>query len=220
MSTLGYVLVAIALIAFRSVVKGRAANIVEDLGDTFVAAIRGDVASLREIGSRTGDTTTAPQATPVPSTSGVTGESGFASNSGGRIYAAALRLGKGKRYGWGATGPNSYDCSGLMWRACIAAGAYRGARFTTATIPFNDQFKRVTDPRTDDIVCWIGSHMGVVTAKDEFYSAMNYQSGIGLAKISTWGGGKRQPAYFRPTTVVAANASVGTGASGGSGGSW
>jgi cell wall-associated NlpC family hydrolase len=218
MSTLGYVLIAVAALALRSVLKGRAANIAEDLGDTFVAVIRGDVPTLREINARTGESTTAPQA--VPTTPGASGDAVFQSSTGGAIYANALKLGKGKRYGWGATGPNAYDCSGLMWRACIAASAYHGARFTTTTIPFNDQFTRVTDPRPDDIVCWIGSHMGVVVAKDEFYSAMNYQSGIGLAKISTWGGGKRTPTYFRPTTVISKDAGTGKGASGGGGGSW
>jgi len=30
----------------------------------------------------------------------------------------------GKPYVWGATGPNAYDCSGLMLRAFQAAGIY------------------------------------------------------------------------------------------------
>lgn len=213
MNTIGYILIIAAGLMLRSVMKGRAAHIGSDTIDAFTAFIRGDTKALKEVASRTGDSTIAPQSVPA---SGNTGASGF----GGSIYQAALKLAKGAHYQWGGTGPTGYDCSGLMWRACQNAGVYTGSRFTTATIPLNNQFREVTDPQNDDLVVWIGRHMGVVIGKDQFYSARNYQSGIGVSSISGWGMGK--PRYYRPVAVAGKNpaAGAGKGESGGGGGSW
>lgn len=40
----------------------------------------------------------------------------------------------GKPYVWGAEGPNSFDCSGLLWYAFKQAGAKVGGRWTTHTM--------------------------------------------------------------------------------------
>lgn len=46
---------------------------------------------------------------------------GGASGDAGKAIAFA-RAQIGKWYQWGATGPNTYDCSGLTWRSWLAAG--------------------------------------------------------------------------------------------------
>jgi peptidoglycan DL-endopeptidase CwlO len=119
------------------------------------------------------------------------------------LSIAAVMLGhKAKGYRWAATGPDYYDCSGLIWRATQLIG-YKGARFTTATLPGLKQFRRLQDREVnvDDIVHWpaghggVTGHMGVVTGGDMFYSARSVRSGIGEAKISTFR--KAKPRYYR-----------------------
>lgn len=219
MNTLGYLFVFVAALLIRAVVKGRAANVTQDLGDALTAAIRGDAAAFKEVANRTGDSGKAPQAV-IQATPGTSGDSAFTPTKG-LIGAAAIKRGsRAKGYGWGATGPTYYDCSGLMWRACQDADVYSGGRFTTQTIGLNAGFKRVADPQVDDIVCWTNQHMGVITGNDTFYSAKSYKSGIGYDKISTWKAiGK--PVYYRPVKAqLKPTGSAGKGISGGGGGSW
>jgi peptidoglycan DL-endopeptidase CwlO len=217
MNTLAYLFIFTAVILMRAVSRGRAANVMEDLSDAFLAAIRGDSNGLREVANRTGTSTTAPV---VQSTQSSRGESAFANGTAGAIGQNAVRLGSlAKGYRLGATGPTYYDCSGLMWQACKAARAYTGIRFTTATLHLSKQFTEVTEPMLDDIVVWRNHHMGVVTGKDKFYSAMNSHDGIGYATISTWASGKQgTPRYYRANTVQ--RGSSGQGAGGGGGSSW
>lgn len=220
MNTLAYLLLFAAAIGLNAVRKGRAANIAEDLGDAFIGAVRGDGKAIREVFNRSGASTVAPQAELPASTPGVRGESAFKPSTGGAITRAATKRGSlAKGYRWGATGPDYYDCSGLMWRACQDAGVNVGGRFTTATFSGNKAFTRVSKPAPDDIVLWPFQHIGVVTGDDTYYSAISTKRGIGSGKISAqpFKGG---PQYFRATNVRADNAGVSTGASGGKGGSW
>ena len=113
------------------------------------------------------------------------------------VSAAAVALGKtAKGYRFGASGPDYYDCSGLMWKATRKAGVYTGGRFTTWTIGGNAAFGKVSSPVVGDLVVWPTHHMGVVTGKNQFYSAKNSRDGIGYATISTWRNGE-SPVYMR-----------------------
>lgn len=219
MNTVAYLFIFAAIVLLRAVARGRAANITEDVSDAFLAFVRGDARGFREVANRTGDSLSAPEALPA-ATQGTSGVSAFADSTGGAIAKNAVRRGSLARgYKLGATGPDYYDCSGLMWRACMDARAYKGIRFTTATIGAIKQFTRVDTPRVDDLVVWPRHHMGVVTGDDRFYSAMNSRDGIGYARISTWSGGKQgKPVYYRPTTVEQGSAEQGAG--GGGAGSW
>lgn len=200
MNTLGYLFILISILVIRQVFKGRVMNIGEDLTDTFVAFTTGDTDALAGILARTGDSATADKAeaaagfgnnTPVPPNP----------NSG--LVAAAQRRGQAaKGYRWTATGPDYYDCSGLMWRACQDIG-YKGPRFTTADVRQRKGFTVVAVGVPGDIVLWpAGSggptgHMGVMTGADQFYSARSVRSGIGTSKISTFR--KTKPLYVRFT---------------------
>lgn len=231
MNTIGYLFLFVAAILVNQVRKGRGANVGEDVSDAFLAAVRGDGAALKEVLSRAGTGTDAPVASAgLPTgTPGTAGQPVFAATgpnaTGGAIGHAAVKRGSAaKGYKWGAAGPDYYDCSGLMWRACQDAGAYPktgvgSSRFVTASIAMNSAFQKVPTPAIDDIVCWIGQHMGVVTGPDTFYSAMSTKQGIRSAKISVQRFATA-PVYYRPKTVVTGAAGTGKGASGGSGGSW
>jgi hypothetical protein len=220
MNTIAYLFVFAAAIMLRAVSKGRAENIGEDLSDGFLALIRGDGKAFREVASRTGDSLEAPQSA-VAATSGSSGLTGLPTN--GAIGRAAVKRGsQAQGYKWGRTGPDFYDCSGLMWRACQDAGVYPkgdGNRFTTATIRLSKFFTLVDgQPAIDDIVVWAPAlgqvgHMGVVTGTDKFYSARSAKSGIGYSTISSFR--KGAPKYYRAKTGAA-----GDTAGGGGGGSW
>lgn len=119
------------------------------------------------------------------------------------VLDAAKALGAtAKGYRFGTDGPDYYDCSGLIFRACQNADVYLGARFTTYSVVRNSQFERVTNPRIDDIVVWsenaVHGHMGVISGPDEFYSARSVEHGLGYLRISTFHVYPVSPIYLRP----------------------
>lgn len=223
MTTLGWLLILIGILVARQVSKGRVMQLGEDLSDALLALASGDTDSLGEILTRTG-----PSAKPTAAdlaifnlTAGVTG--GITTAGGtiaGGIGDATQQLQKGiesslalaavtlgsraKGYRWAATGPDYYDCSGLIWRAAQGVG-YKGFRFTTATISAAPGFKRISPPATqgpgvisatvNDVVVWPMHHMGVITGPGKFYSARNPKDGIGESSIA--GFRKEAPVYYR-----------------------
>lgn len=229
MSTLAWLLLLSGFVILRQVSKGRVSNLGEDLSDAFLAITRGDSKALTEVMSREGESDEPAFAAlgdamgtavvGVAGASGITAQE-IAKAIGGQVkgleakgnkslvIAAAILGSKAKGYRWAATGPDYYDCSGLMYKAAQMIG-YKGGRFTTYTIGTNKAFKEVQAPNVqgpgssgsagagiDDIVCWPTHHMGVVTGPDRFYSARSVKSGIGEAKISTFRNGSK-PKYYR-----------------------
>lgn len=203
MNTIAWLLILAAILLMRAVTKGRVMNIGEDLSDSFLAIVKGDYNELSTVLARTGDGNSASAATID------LGEGTFAphvkgsddptvNTSNGIILATAERLGKAaKGYRLGATGPDYYDCSGLMWRAVQAAG-YKGPRFVTSTIRLTSAFTQTTSPVVGDTVLWPGHHMGVMTKPGYFYSARNPRTGIGEESIA--GFRKESPIYLRFTS--------------------
>lgn len=212
MNTIGWLLILVGIVTARQVSRGRVMNLTEDLGDAFIAVAGGDSDALGGVLARRGDSAT-------PSEGGyIEGE--FKRHVGGTadpengtlaLAPAAKALGaKAKGYRWAATGPDYYDCSGLIWRACKELG-YTGYRFSTADIRSKKAFKQISAPGTqgpgvtaagiNDIVLWpagsggVTGHMGVITGRDQFYSARSVRSGIGEASIS--GFRKPRPLYLR-----------------------
>lgn len=188
MSTLAWLFILAAVILIRAAAKGRALDLPQDMSDTFSALVRGDSDALGEVFSRTGDALTASE-TDVSKyeATAVQGMGDIPATSG--IAAAAIKRGTAARgYRWTATGPDYYDCSGLMWRACQDANVYNGPRFTTFTFGGIKGFTKVSKPELGDVVVWPTHHMGVVTGNDQYYSARSVKSGIGYSKISGYGG--------------------------------
>jgi hypothetical protein len=198
-NTLAYILILSAILIIRAVSKGRVLNISEDLSDAFLAFINGETDELSAVLARTGDSNKASAG--VANETGVVGgtapEAGTLNQS---ILSNTLALGKAaKGYLLTATGPNYYDCSGLVWRALQKVG-YKGGRFTTSTIQGTGAFTKVSTPIPGDIVLWPRHHMGVVTSPGRFYSARNVRAGITEATIK--GFRNESPIYLRYTPKI------------------
>lgn len=194
MNTVGYLLILVGALVLRQAMKGRSVtDLPGDLGGLLTALIAGDMDTVSSVLARTG-TATAPVAqsgfTQTANTAPVTG-----SGDGVAVLAEAKRLGSNARYVLGATGPTSYDCSGLVWRAMVNTGAYSGGRFTTATFvqSLGNRIARVSSPVAGDIVLWSG-HIGIAESSTSCYSARNPRSGIGSSSISAF---KGTPTYWR-----------------------
>lgn len=199
MTTIAWLLILMGVIIGRQVSVGRVKDLNQDVSDAFLAITRGDSKTLAEVFSRRGDaTTTANGSDPNSLGSGqltYVGKGGLGTVAQG-LGAAA------KGYRWAATGPDYYDCSGLMWRACQRIG-YTGPRFTTESVLNQKGMVRTLDNSVNTMVLWpagsggVTGHIGVITGTDEFYSARSVRSGIGFSKISTFR--KTNPIYVRFT---------------------
>jgi cell wall-associated NlpC family hydrolase len=205
-NTLGWLFILAGILIARQVSRGRVMNIAEDLGDAFIAVASGDSQELGVILTRTGES-----ATPTPEGIGGTTAVSEGMGSATGLAAAAIARGqKAKGYRWAATGPDYYDCSGLIWRACQDMG-FKGSRFSTADMAMRKGFTRISPPgvstpgvttaTADDLVLWpagsggVTGHVGVITSPNKFYSARSVRSGIGEASIS--GFRRTSPQYYR-----------------------
>lgn len=231
MNTIAWLFILSGLLVARQVSKGRVSNITQDLGDAFIAVVSGDTKGLTEVLKRTGEsnTPTAAETAIANLTAGFTGgitTAGSAIGTGvvsslipAKIMTAAITRGtKAKGYVFGATGPDYYDCSGLIWRAFQDGAGYKGPRFTTTSFQSIKEVKRISAPsgkvydsgsaaiagsaneaRTGDYVVWNGGdgggHMGVITGPNKFYSARSSDTGIGESPIQGFHSGT--PMYFR-----------------------
>lgn len=193
MNTIGYLLIFFGGLAIRQLSRGRAMDIGKDLGDAWIAIATGDGAALKEIADRSGN---ALDTGPIVG-SAANGDTGAGTPATG-LVAEMEKLGKAaKGYRLGSTGPDYYDCSGLVWRAVKNLGYYNGIRFTTATYApaFAGWTTKIANAEAGDIVVWPTHHMGVVTGANTFYSARNKKVGIKEGNIRGFSGIK--PVYYR-----------------------
>lgn len=194
----------------RQVMTGRVMETPQDIRDITLGLLNGDFQSVKSTLSQRGE-----NASPDVSGTVAAGTSGGASLSDllttpltGDLLAEMVKLGNAaKGYRLGATGPEYYDCSGLVWAAMRNLGIYKGARFTTKSFvsALGSEITQVTKPVAGDVVLWPGKHMGVVSGSDKMYSAMSPSNGIGYASISksspTIGGA---PVFYRTSDVASA----------------
>lgn len=183
MNTLAWVLILVAGLLVRGMTKGRSiTQLPGDLGEMFNALIGGDQAGLAGALGRTGDSQTPTVTGPT-----VTGAQAVAAGPGGGVslLGEMKRLGAGKPYVWGGTGPDGYDCSGIMWRGMRNLAMYSGPRFTTLTflVALRSSLTKVYAPMVGDVVWW-PTHMGVCDGPDSFYSALSTNGGIKSVPIS------------------------------------
>ena len=153
---------------------------------------------MAEVAARTGDGLDVALAT-APAAS-ATGTAGVGSGGGSALLTEARKLGAaaGNGYVWGATGPASYDCSGLVWKAARNIGVYKGERFTTHTFRAASKgwAAETKSPAVGDVVLW-SEHMGIVSKlPDTYYSALSSRSGIKESSIKIHSG---TPSYWRLT---------------------
>lgn len=102
----------------------------------------------------------------------------------GGLLGAVEKFGKGKPYVWGAEGPDSFDCSGLVKYALEKAFGKSFPHYS------GDQYamsRPVKDPQMGDLV-FFGpggrNHVGVYAGNGKVWSAMSPSAGIGMANVS------------------------------------
>lgn len=204
MQTLAWILLLAGGLLIRQVSTGRAGNVLEDFSDGFTAFVSGDWGALSEVSARRGSNNEVVSVLPAGSADAVGGSpvpAGTAGGGGTALIAEMRKLGSAanNRYVFGATGPQAYDCSGLVWRAMRNTGIYNGARFTTATFPFmaGQVVTQAPSGNVGDVVLWrrgATGHMGVVIGPDRMFSALSSQWGIRESTISAE---KGTPSYWR-----------------------
>jgi hypothetical protein len=199
MNPVGYPLTIVGAFLVRQTFVGRARDSASDAKDVSLALLQGDMAGVSTVFGRRGEasgTLVGGDVVAVPSTSAI---------SANGLVGEVQRLGTAARgYRLGATGPDYYDCSGLVWRAMLNLSLYKGSRFTTSTfanVAKSLSWKLVTAPAAGDIVLWSGHHMGVSTGGDGMYSARSSSKGIGPSTVSGDAAffGAR-PLYYRITS--------------------
>lgn len=194
MNTVGWLLILFAGLLIDAVRRGRADDLPEDIRDSFVALVTLDGPLLRDVSGRKGEALTPVEVTPDDATAPAT------NNSGSALLAEAQKLGSAaKGYKLSYTGPDYYDCSGLVWRAMRNIGVYKGSRFTVRsfTSAMGTSISETSSPAVGDIVVWVNrvpAHMGIVSGNGRFYSARSTKSGIGELAISDLSG---SPRYYR-----------------------
>jgi cell wall-associated NlpC family hydrolase len=219
MTTVGYVLILVGLLAVRGMTKGRSlTQLPGDLGAMFDALATGNIANVRKVLALTGDAQTSTVTANPNDGTGSTPSTGASSAGGLSLLAECKRIGAGSKYVWGATGPTSYDCSGLVYRAMANLGIYKGLRFTTLTFALQCKSLIASDgsAAVGDVVVWHGipEHMGVVDGVNSFYSALSPSAGIKSIPITGMGG---TPVYYRlngPNNYVTPTGAASTGLSG------
>lgn len=124
-----------------------------------------------------------------PADTGTTPSGGGSTNvpSGGGVATALAQV--GKPYSWGATGPNAFDCSGLV---CYCYGYARG-RTTYAMI---DSLKKSGDWKTSldqlsygDLVFPHSGHVGIYIGNGQMVHASSPGVGVIISDINSFYGG-------------------------------
>ncbi|MEX0267289.1 tape measure protein [Lentilactobacillus buchneri] len=102
------------------------------------------------------------------------------------LLAAVEKYGRGKRYVWGAAGPNTFDCSGLVMYALKHAFGIDYPHFSGAQYGKTKHISR-SNAKPGDLVFWgPGKHVGVFAGGNKYWSAFapGGHPDIGMHSIS------------------------------------
>ena len=100
----------------------------------------------------------------------------------------------GKPYVWGATGPNAYDCSGLVQYAYSQAGKNVGR--TTYQQAGAGQHISVSQAQAGDIIMWGDYHDAIYVGNNQYVHAPQPGQNVTQASISS---------YFMPDYAIRVN---------------
>lgn len=100
----------------------------------------------------------------------------------------------GKPYVWGATGPNAYDCSGLVQYAYSQAGKNVGR--TTYQQAGAGQHISVSQAQAGDILMWVDYHDAIYVGNNQYVHAPQPGQNVTQASISS---------YFMPDYAIRVN---------------
>lgn len=184
MDAIPWGMILLGSLLVRQAVVGRAGQSVSDIRDLSVALLTGHLSDISSVTSLRGSTST----TQAPDPSVGYSTQGHALVTEMHNLAAAAQ----NRYVMGATGPNAYDCSGLVWRAMYTLGIYKGPRFTSNSfdsVASSAGFAKKIDvpAQLGDVLVWpkhTPGHIGVSLGGDMMYSALNPSAGITESKVS------------------------------------
>lgn len=95
----------------------------------------------------------------------------------------------GKRYVFGASGPNSFDCSGLVMRAFERIGINL-PHYTGTMLGYGRRVNQ-SEMIRGDIVFPSSSHVGIYLGNGEYVAASNPRTGIKVSKLYSFYAARR-----------------------------
>lgn len=116
------------------------------------------------------------------------------SSSTAQTVVSAAQSQIGKPYVWGATGPNAYDCSGLVQYAYSQAGKNVGR--TTYQQAGAGQHISVSQAQAGDILMWGDYHDAIYVGNNQYVHAPQPGQNVTQASISS---------YFMPDYAIRVN---------------
>ena len=120
---------------------------------------------------------------PLPGTPGGAQSTLFGGPTG--IAVAYARQQIGKPYQWGATGPDAYDCSGLVWQAYRQAGILGPVREVTQTLILKGTKVDRADLQFGDLVFPDLGHVQIYTENGNIVEAAT--DGVPIHEVPMWG---------------------------------
>lgn len=94
------------------------------------------------------------------------------------------RTQRGKPYVWGATGPNGYDCSGLVYAAYHHATGRWGPRDTNDMLAAGRWMRRVRRPRRGDLAFYGSGHVELFVRRGLTFGAKEPGTDVGYHHTS------------------------------------
>lgn len=110
-------------------------------------------------------------------------------NASGVIALAQSEV--GKRYVWGATGPSSFDCSGLVQYVFKNAAGINLPRTTYTQIGVGKAIS-MSNLQPGDLLFWGNYHVGIYIGNGQYIHAATPSQGVKVGTISS---------YFMPTSA-------------------
>ncbi|VDG23663.1 phage tail tape measure protein [Lactiplantibacillus mudanjiangensis] len=123
---------------------------------------------------------------------------GDADGSASGLLAAVEKYGTGHKYVWGATGPETFDCSGLVLYALEHSFGIHYPRTSGAQIAASHKISS-GEAKPGDLV-GNSEHIGVYAGNGKYFSAMSQNShpNIGMSSVAYFPG---TPTYGRVTGI-------------------
>ena len=109
------------------------------------------------------------------------------SSSYNGLLEAMEKYGDGHRYVWGATGPSTFDCSGLVMYALKKAFGISYPHFSGSQYSISQHIPK-SKAKSGDLVFWGNGgseHVGVYAGGNEYYSAQSPSQGIGMNSLDS-----------------------------------
>lgn len=110
-----------------------------------------------------------------------------APSSFGQRLAFEAQRHVGKRYAWGATGPNTFDCSGLVVYSYAQAGR-TVPRYSSKMMASRATRVAKSNMRPGDLVFVYSpvSHMGIYVGNNQIVHASNQRTGVKMSSLSSY----------------------------------